>query len=81
VSWHERPALRRRTPPRIELVVELLGKFRLNKQRGKLMGVCSGLADYTGWDVTLIRVAFVIGTLAGFGLLIPIYIATGLIAD
>jgi phage shock protein C len=57
------------------------GKFRLNKQRGKLMGVCSGLADYTGWDVTLIRVAFVIGTLAGFGLLIPIYIATGLIAD
>ncbi|GAC1570781.1 MAG: hypothetical protein NVS3B27_16450 [Novosphingobium sp.] len=57
------------------------GKFRLNKQRGKLMGVCSGLADYTDWDVTLIRVAFVIGTLAGFGLLIPIYIATGLIAD
>lgn len=57
------------------------GKFRLNKQRGKLMGVCSGLADYTDWDVTLIRVAFVIGTLAGFGLLIPIYLATGFIAD
>ena len=57
------------------------GKFRLNKQRGMLMGVCSGLADYTDWDVTLIRVAFVIGTLAGFGLLIPIYFATGFIAD
>jgi phage shock protein C len=57
------------------------GKFRLNKQRGKLMGVCSGIADYTDWDVTLIRVAFVIGTLAGFGLLIPIYLATGFIAD
>ena len=57
------------------------GKFRLDKQRGKLMGVCSGLADYTDWDVTLIRVAFVIGTLAGFGLLIPIYLATGFIAD
>ena len=57
------------------------GKFRLDKQRGKLMGVCSGLADYTDWDVTLIRVAFVIGTVAGFGLLILIYIATGLIAD
>ncbi len=57
------------------------GKFHLNKPRGKLMGVCAGLTDYTDWDVTLIRVAFVIGTLAGFGLLIPIYIATGLIAD
>lgn len=57
------------------------GKFHLNKQNGKLMGVCSGLADYTDWDVTLIRVAFVIGTLAGFGLLIPIYLAIGFIAD
>ena len=62
-------------------VASLSGKFRLNKPHGKLMGVCAGLADYTDWDVTLIRVAFVIGTLAGFGLLIPIYIATGLIAD
>ena len=56
-------------------------KVRRNKQRGKLIGVWSGLADYTDWEVTLIRVAFVIGTLAGFGLLIPIYFATGFIAD
>lgn len=30
-------------------------KFYLDKQNGKLSGVCSGLADYTGWDVTWIR--------------------------
>lgn len=59
----------------------LSGKFRLNKARGKLMGVCAGIADYTDWDVTLVRIAFVVAALAGFGLIIPIYIATGLIAD
>lgn len=55
--------------------------FRLNKSRGKLMGVSAGMADYFGWDVTLIRVGWVIGTLLGFGSLILIYLAIGLIAD
>ena len=55
--------------------------FRLNKQRGKIMGVCAGIADYFGLDVTLVRVAWVIGTLVGFGSLILIYLAIGLIAD
>lgn len=56
-------------------------KFHLNKQRGKLMGVSAGMADYFGLDVTLIRIAWVLGTLLGFGSLILIYIAIGLIAD
>jgi phage shock protein C len=55
--------------------------FRLNKQRSKLMGVCAGIADYFGLDVTLVRVAWVIGTLVGFGSLILIYLAIGFIAD
>lgn len=55
--------------------------FRLNKQRGKIMGVSAGIADYFGLDVTLVRVAWVIGTLVGFGSLILIYLAIGLIAD
>ncbi len=57
------------------------GGFRLNKQRGKLMGVSSGISDYFGLDVTLVRVGFVVGTLAGFGSLLLVYIAIGLIAD
>lgn len=57
------------------------GGFRLNKQRGKLMGVSAGMADYFGWDVMLVRIAWVIGTLAGFGSLILVYLAIGLIAD
>jgi phage shock protein C len=55
--------------------------FRLNKQRGKIMGVSAGIADYFGLDTTLVRVAWIIGTIAGFGSLILIYLAIGLIAD
>ena len=55
--------------------------FHLNKRRGKVMGVSAGIADYFGLDVTLVRVAWAIGTLVGFGSLILIYLAIGLIAD
>lgn len=35
-------------------------KFYLDKQNAKFKGVCAGIADYTGFDVTLVRVGFVI---------------------
>lgn len=57
------------------------GGFRLDKQRGKVMGVCAGIASHCGIDVTLVRIAFVLGTLAGFGSLLIVYLAIGLIAD
>ncbi|HUQ13777.1 MAG TPA: PspC domain-containing protein [Novosphingobium sp.] len=56
-------------------------KFRLDKTNGKLMGVSAGIADYFGWDVTLVRVAWVVGTLIGVGSLILVYLAIGLLAD
>jgi phage shock protein C len=31
----------------------------------KIAGVCSGIADYFGWDPTLVRLAWVLFTLAG----------------
>ena len=37
--------------------------FHLDKANAKFMGVCSGIADYFGWDVTLVRIGFVAGTL------------------
>ena len=46
-----------------------------------VMGVSAGMADYFGIDVTLVRVGWVVGTLLGFGSLILIYLAIGLIAD
>ncbi|RVT89810.1 envelope stress response membrane protein PspC [Sphingomonas crocodyli] len=40
-------------------------KFYLDKRNRKWSGVCSGLADYTGIDVTLVRVGVVLLTLIG----------------
>ncbi len=40
-------------------------KFYLNKQNKKWLGVCSGISDYMGWDVTLVRIGMVVITLAG----------------
>lgn len=48
-------------------------KFYLDKQNAKWSGVCAGIADYTGIDVLWIRVAAVLGTLMGSGVLILVY--------
>ncbi|MGL4314491.1 MAG: envelope stress response membrane protein PspC [Sphingomonas sp.] len=56
-------------------------KFYLDKQDGKWMGVCAGIADYTGVDVTFVRVGTVLLTFATSGWMILAYLAVGLIAD
>jgi phage shock protein C len=56
-------------------------RFRLDRQSKKIFGVCSGIAAYFGLDVTLVRIAFVLGALLGFGSLFLVYIAIALIAD
>ena len=55
--------------------------FALDRNGGKLMGVCSGIARYFGIDATWVRLGFVAGTLLGFGSFILIYLAIALIAD
>ena len=42
-------------------------RFYKDKRHGKLMGVCAGIADYTGIDVTLVRVGVVLLTFATGG--------------
>lgn len=39
--------------------------FRLKTRDAKLKGVCAGVADYTGFDVTLVRIGLVVVTLLG----------------
>lgn len=56
-------------------------KFYLDKRSAKAMGVCAGLADYTGIDVTLVRVGVVLLTLlGGFPWTLLAYIVTGFVA-
>lgn len=54
--------------------------FRLNKSDGKIMGVCAGLADYSGIDLMVIRILTVLLTLCGFGSTIILYLLVGMIA-
>jgi phage shock protein C len=55
--------------------------FALDKANGRVMGVCAGLAGYTGIEAIWIRLGFVMGTLLGAGTMILVYLAIGLIAD
>ena len=40
-------------------------RFYLDKQNAKWSGVCAGIADYTGVDVTVVRIGTVVLTLLG----------------
>lgn len=59
--------------------------FYLDKNNGKFLGVCSGIADYTGIDPLLVRVGFVlIGFATGFmggGLLLAYFLVGWLAQD
>ena len=57
------------------------GRFLLNRQDGKIMGVASGLADYTGVDPLLIRLTMVIATLITGPVMILLYLLTGWLAS
>jgi phage shock protein C len=55
-------------------------KFYRDKVNGKFMGVCAGIADYTGIDVLWVRLGFIV---LGFSMGWPflIYFALGFLAD
>ena len=55
--------------------------FRLDTVNGKVMGVCAGLANRFGGDPLVWRLLFVLGTVFGFGSLVVVYLAIGLLAD
>jgi len=56
------------------------GRFLINRQQGKVMGVASGLADWTGVDVLIIRLAMVAAALIAGPVAILFYVLTGWLA-
>jgi phage shock protein C len=58
----------------------MTARFTLNRSDGKVLGVAAGLADYTGVDVTLIRLGFVAATLLTGPLMLILYVVAGLVA-
>lgn len=56
------------------------GPFTLDKANGKMMGVCAGVADATGADATLIRLAAVLSVFLLGPVAILLYLVAGFVA-
>lgn len=56
------------------------GRFLVNRRDAKVMGVAAGIADYTGFDPTIVRLGLVALTLLTGPVMIFLYVLTGLLA-
>ena len=54
-------------------------RFYRDKRNGKIMGVCAGIADYTGFDVNLVRVCFIASVFMSGGSVLPFYFIAGFV--
>lgn len=54
-------------------------KLTRNTKKSNLFGVCSGLSIYTGIDVTLIRILFVLGAIFTGSIVFWIYLILALV--
>lgn len=55
-------------------------RFLINRRDAKVMGVAAGLADYTGVDALIIRLAMVAAVLITGPIAILFYLLTGWLA-
>lgn len=56
-------------------------RFALNRRDSKIMGVAAGIADYTGVDALVIRLALIAALLITGPVVILFYLLTGWLAD
>ena len=56
-------------------------RFVLNRSRGKLMGVCAGLADWLKVDVLIVRLAMIATLFVTGPIAVLFYILTGWLAS
>ena len=54
-------------------------RFYRDKRHGKLFGVCAGIADYTGFDVNLVRVCFLAAVFMSGGSVLPFYFIAAMV--
>jgi phage shock protein C len=56
-------------------------RLTLDKANKKILGVCAGLANWTGIDAMIIRLIFAVATVVGCGSPVLIYILLAMILD
>lgn len=52
-------------------------RFYRDPRHGRIMGVCAGLADYFGWNVTFVRILAVVALFWFNGLTLVLYLVLG----
>ena len=57
------------------------GRFVINRTRGKVMGVCAGLADWLNVDVLVVRLGVIVATLVTGPVAVLLYILPGWLAS
>ncbi len=55
-------------------------RFYRDKRNGKMFGVCAGIADYTGFDVSLVRICFLAALFLSGGGVLPFYFIAAMVA-
>lgn len=58
----------------------MANRFLINRQDAKIMGVAAGIADYTGLDVLVVRLALVALLLLTGPVVLLLYLLTGWLA-
>lgn len=56
-------------------------RLTLDKTNKKILGVCAGLANWSGIDAMIIRLIFAVATVVSFGSPVLIYILLAMILD
>jgi phage shock protein C len=57
----------------------LINKLYRNPRRGMVFGVCAGIAEYFGFDVTITRVIVAVAAFFAFPVICIIYLCLGLL--
>ena len=55
-------------------------RFYRDKRNGRVMGICAGIADYTGLDVTLVRFGLIAAVFLSSGSILPVYFIAGMVS-
>ena len=54
-------------------------RFYRDKRNGKVMGICAGIADYAGFDVSMVRIALIAAIFLSSGSILPVYFIAGML--
>lgn len=57
----------------------MAAKLRKSRTNKMLAGVCGGIAEYLGWDTTLVRIIFLILIFSSVGTMVLFYFILALI--